>query len=175
LKGFALLPNKLLPLPKPGVSPFFNACFAYLSQMMLDERYDFAALENIPDCIKYEYPSSNIDFRIPNGLEELVVVELNLSRALETLGKDCFELSYNRWDRVKMDLSQGWCYMPWMYISEEYGPTLMDGRHRIVALMRILKIDRCPFLVEPEYVEAIKDFDNSVIPVGEYKKNWNRK
>jgi len=140
--------------------------------MMPDERYDFVALENIPDCVKYEYPSAALDFRTPMGLEDFAIVELNLSRALETLADDRFRLSFNRWDNVKRDLSQGWCYMPWMYVSEEYGPSLMDGRHRIVAMMRILKMERCPFLAKPQYVDAIMEFDKSIIPVGEYRENY---
>ena len=103
------------------------------------EPYDLGSLEAVPDCRKYTYPPlERIEFRRAFGFtnpRQYVEVRLSLSKiALRTT--NLFELTPKRYDAVKHELSAGWLYMPWVDV-ERGRAILVDGRHRIVALMKL--------------------------------------
>lgn len=146
---------------QPGVSSYFTSRFATTDGhgAFGDERYCFPSLESIPDTVRFTFSKSDLDFRVPPGMQDAAVVDLPLLPALETLpGEDRFDLSCERWGRVLQDLSEGWCYMPWMTHSPEDGVCLMDGRHRIVAMMRFMGRSTAPFVVSRKHLAAVTVF-----------------
>ncbi|SFI01599.1 hypothetical protein SAMN04487959_114134 [Modicisalibacter xianhensis] len=123
------------------------------------EWYNFKSLENLPPySCKYELdPDNPLSFRRPPGTKDFYVIELPLRAALETMEEEeQFLLNPARWNNVTRDLSEGWCYHPWMSALPGGRPTLQNGRHRIVTMMRLLGMTSAPFVVEPEHIAAVK-------------------
>ncbi|MEL7968079.1 hypothetical protein AAG587_17050 [Vreelandella neptunia] len=151
----------LPPVPE-GISAYF------FMRMCTDafcedgsEWYDFQSLDNLPPySCKYELDIDNpISFRRPPGTEGFHVIELPLRLALETMEEeDQYSLNPARWNKVVLDLSEGWCYHPWMSAVPGGRPTLQDGRHRIITMMKLLGMSSAPFIVEPEHVAAVKSW-----------------
>jgi hypothetical protein len=104
----------------------------------------FSNINEIPDCNKYSYPNKfNIGFEVPPGLNHesvYKVARMSVEKIFHISPFDFLDLHPVRYDRVKEDLSNGFCYMPWMSYKadnqREYA-TIQDGRHRIVALLKL--------------------------------------
>lgn len=146
----------MLPPAPPGVSPYFYTMFATKHTDDGREWYKFSSIDAIPPEIFYEYPTRDLDFRRAHGHSEFEIITLDLKQALDALPPgDGLTLNPARWCRVRQDLSAGWTYMPWMG-SDEGKPSLIDGRHRIVAMMKFLQLETAPFVVESCYAPAIR-------------------
>ncbi|SPD46709.1 conserved protein of unknown function [Cupriavidus neocaledonicus] len=121
-----------------------------------DEWYLFPSISSLPPCMVYDF-RSDIKFELPPGCGDFEVVEIELSNALSALPvDDQLYLNPGRWSDVKKDLSEGWCYTPEMTLCEDGKPKLMNGRHRTVAMIRLLGLDYAQFAVPKEMVGAVR-------------------
>jgi hypothetical protein len=147
--------KKLPPVPK-GVSMYFYLRFAGGGETFGDEWYRFESLEDMPPCLKHDYPTRDLDFRIPPQCRSFELVTIDLRSALATLPEDeRLNLNPARWSRVRRDLSEGWCYTPWMGVEEGH-VRLTDGRHRIVAMMKFLDLEYATFSVPFEHLATVR-------------------
>lgn len=149
---------------KPGVSPFFHMSFSFVSDPENAGRdwYNFGCIENMPSCLKFKYPHNEIEFRIPPGSQNKSLLMIDIWAVIQTIPyEDRFHLNVARWDRVKSDLSDGWCYSPWVTVDSKSGtPELMDGRHRMVALLKFTEHRKIPFIVDTENQSLVENFFN---------------
>ncbi|MGP8289221.1 hypothetical protein ACT3OH_02990 [Vreelandella zhanjiangensis] len=149
----------LPPIPEDVSSYFFMRMCTDAFADDASEWYDFMALENLPpySCVYELNVHSPIEFRYPDGTEGFQVIELPLQAAIETMEKEeRFNVNPLRWNRVIRDLSEGWCYYPWMTRAHRTRPELQDGRHRILVMMKLLGMKSAPFVVAEEDVETVK-------------------
>ena len=108
------MPVKRLPPVPAGVSMYFYMRFA-----AGDEWYRFKTMADMPPCLKHDYPTRDLEFRVPPLCHSFEIVTIDLRAALATL-PDNEQLNLNpaRWSRVRRDLSEGWCYTPWMGVEQ---------------------------------------------------------
>ena len=143
------------PVPD-GVSMYFYMKFAAGNETFGDEWYRFRTIEDMPPCLKHDYPTRDLDFRVPPECNGFQLVTIDLRSALDTLSpNERLHLNPARWSRVRRALSEGWCDTPWMG-AEQGRAKLTDGRHRIVAMMKFLQFDYAPFSVPREHVEVVR-------------------
>lgn len=158
-------PTRLYPYPPDEVSAyfFFRMCDdAYPDDA--SEWHDFKKFGNLPsECFKYDLATAPpIEFCRPPGTDSFCIIDLPLQEVHQTIPDDQrFYLNPARWDRVKKQLADGRCEHPWVSFNGAY-PMLMDGRHRIVAMIRLLGMTTAPFVVEAEHLPAIQDWSNSL-------------
>jgi len=139
----------------PGISMYFYQRFAGGGTEPGDEWYRFEAIDDIPPCALYTFPFQTLNFKVPPLCHGDELVTIHLQDALDTLAHDeRLNLNPARWSRVKRDLSQGWCYTPFMGF-EDGSPLLTNGRHRVVAMMKFLGMEYATFSVPPENVDAV--------------------
>lgn len=120
------------------------------------EKTQFFSLDSVPDCEKYKYPSKEtVKFCMPpgfNGDDTVRVAEMSLQRIFNADPLFFLDLHPTRFDRVKNDLSNRFCYYLWMSYQKdnkkEYAK-VMDGRHRIVAMLKI-GWGKAPFIYPKE-------------------------
>jgi hypothetical protein len=159
---------KPIPTIPEGISSYlFVRMCADMSPDDGSEWCDFKALDNLPpySCKYVLDPDTPLVFRRPPGTEDFTIVKLPLSAALECLEEDeRFNLNPARWDRVKRQLSEGGCEYPWMSALPGGRPMLQDGRHRIVAMMRLLGKTTAPFIVEKRHLASIKAWPAFQLP-----------
>jgi len=135
---------------------YFYMKFAAGGETFGDEWYRFRSMEDLPPCMKYDYPTRELEFRIPPLCRDFELVTIHLQSALDTMPpNERLHLNPARWSKVRRDLSDGWCYTPYMGLDEGE-VALTDGRHRIVAMMKFLQLEYAPFSVPPEYVDAVR-------------------
>ncbi|VVD30911.1 hypothetical protein [Paraburkholderia dioscoreae] len=148
--------TKTLPPVPAGVSMYFYMKFALGGEEFGDEWYRFPTLEDLPPCLKHDYPTRELQFRVPPNCTGFESVTIELQSALDTMPpEDRLHLNPARWSKVKRDLSNGWCYTPYMGL-ETGAASLTDGRHRIVAMMKLLQLEYAPFSVPREHVDAVR-------------------
>lgn len=143
------------------LSGYYSLRFSANTDLTIgDEWYNWHALENLPACQVFQFPpASELRFRLSPVAEagEFAIIEIPLQAALDTmLPQMRYQLNPYRWHRVKQQLSQGEIENPEMGYGYS-GADLMDGRHRIVAMMRLMGMDRAPFAVHPDRAEAVRD------------------
>jgi hypothetical protein len=120
------------------------------------EKYDFKTLENVPGYCLLPVPSE-LKFSHPKGMENCPVLELPLRVVLETRDEeDRFCLHPDRWHFIKKELSEGQCVYPWIGVNPGGRPYLEDGRHRIVYMLRIMGLEKAPFVMRPEHLAAVR-------------------
>ncbi|WP_319640837.1 hypothetical protein [Ralstonia pickettii] len=147
--------KKMPPLPA-GMSMYFYIRFAAGDETVGDEWYRFKTMADMPPCLKHDYPTRDLEFRVPPLCRSFETVTIHLRSALATLPEsEQLNLNPARWSRVRRDLSEGWCYTPWMSVQQGRA-RLMDGRHRIVAMMKFLELEYAEFSVEPEHLAAVR-------------------
>lgn len=152
-----------LPIPpKPAnVSLFFFMRF-YANKDLLtgSDWYDWTTIADIPPCGLFEFPAAaELKFYFAPANFDFEVITLPLISALETMSpSDRFNLNPLRWHRVKEQLSTGEIEYPEMTVGRDGCPSLMDGRHRIVAMMRLMGMESAPFAVEPKHAEIVRTF-----------------
>jgi hypothetical protein len=121
-----------------SIEELFAKCPAHLNDMA-GKAYDLGSFEAVPDCRKYSFPPlERIEFRRAFGFtnpRQYVEVRLSLPKLAQRV-TNLFVLTPKRFDAVKRELSAGWMYMPWVDV-ERGRALLVDGRHRIVALMKL--------------------------------------
>lgn len=151
-----------LPIPeKPeNVSLFFFHRF-YANRDMLtgSDWYDWKTITDIPPCGLFDFPpSAELKFDFAPANADFEIITLPLIGALNTMcPEDRFHLNPLRWHRVKKQLSNGLIEYPEMTVSND-APSLMDGRHRIVAMMRLMAMESAPFAVNPKHAEVVRSF-----------------
>lgn len=135
---------------------YFYMRFAAGDETIGDEWYRFKTMADMPPCLKHDYPTRDLEFRVPPLCRSFEIVTIDLRAALATL-PDNEQLNLNpaRWSRVRRDLSEGWCYTPWMGV-EQGRASLTDGRHRIVAMMKFLELEYAEFAVQPEHIATVR-------------------
>ena len=147
--------KKLPPLPA-GVSMYFYIRFAAGDETVGDEWYRFKTMADMPPCLKHDYPTRDLEFRVPPVCRSFERVTLDLRSALATMPYDeQLNLNPARWSRVCRDLSEGWCYTPWMGV-EQGRARLTDGRHRVVAMMKLLELESAVFSVPAEHLATVR-------------------
>lgn len=114
----------------------------------------FPDFETIPLCEKYNYPQelNDLKFIFPVENEEWEVFTVNGLKLLSSLGPDTLTISPIKWDRVNKLISGG--YIEYPEATPEAG--ICDGRHRILALMKIYNIITIPCVVEKEHVDYFR-------------------
>ncbi|MCP3927275.1 MAG: ParB N-terminal domain-containing protein [Desulfobacterales bacterium] len=118
-------------------------------------KIQFQSIDQVPVCTKYEY-QKEINY-IPKTMGHIREQSVNTLQLLNVLNSDPqFHLDLHpvRYDIVKSAISRGEIDMPWMTIKENGKIELMDGRHRLVALIKA-GIEECPFIMEKEHEERI--------------------
>jgi len=154
--------SKILDEPKYGISLFSHIQFSSLNDPRNsgNDWYNFGCLENIPSSVKYNFLQTDIDFIQPPGTSNMVDMRIDLWEGIALMHyEDRFFLNPVRWDRVKRDLCDGWCYKPWISYDEECGkPFLMDGRHRIVSLLKFTNLTTGTFVIEKKYINYIYQY-----------------
>lgn len=153
---------------KEGVSLFSFVQFASLQERQIsgNDWYNFKAIENLPNDLKYNIRSdSPIEFKKAPSQETFVSVELNINDVLSIFDPvDVFNLNPVRWDNVKKDLNDGWCFSPWVYFKDGEAQ-LMDGRHRLIALQKYTELTHIPVVIEEKFVNDVlsylKDLNSS--------------
>lgn len=116
------------------------------------EKTQFPSLESVPECEKYKYPRKEmVQFEMPPGFkgdDTICVAEMSLRRIFGEDPLFFLDLHPARFDKVKDDLSNGFCYYLWMSHNKddlrEYA-RVMDGRHRLVAMLK-LGWEAAPFI-----------------------------
>ncbi|CAE6840182.1 hypothetical protein [Paraburkholderia aspalathi] len=150
------MPTQTLPPVPDGVSMYFYMKFAAGNETFGDEWYRFRTMNDMPPCLKHDYPTRDIEFRVPPICKGFQLITIDLQSALDTMPpNERLHLNPARWSRVRRDLSEGWCYTPWMGV-EQGKASLTDGRHRIVAMMKFLQLEYAPFAVPLQHVEAVR-------------------
>jgi hypothetical protein len=116
-------------------------------------RYNFGSIDAIPGCEIFRFdPSKPLKFKKQPGCSNYEIIELPLLAALDLLGDDKFEMHPPRWYRVKKQISEkGEIEYPWICSSATGSVSLMDGRHRIIAMIKFLGMTHAPFIVEPDH------------------------
>lgn len=121
--------------------------------------YNWKDINNIPECSLFDYAGIVLDFKRPPVAESFDIIELPLKEVLSTLGKNCFVLSPNRWHRVRKQIAQGLIEYPEITVSSQTNkPKLMDGRHRIIAMIKFLGLEKAPFVCYPPDTETVKQY-----------------
>ena len=150
------MPVKILPPVPAGGSMYFHIRFAAGDESIGDEWYRFKTIADMPPCLKHDYPTRDLEFRVPSLCRGFELITIDLRSALATLPNDeQLNLNPARWRRVRRDLSEGWCYTPWMGV-EQGRARLTDGRHRIVAMMKLLELEHATFSVPLEQLATIR-------------------
>ncbi|MGC0015067.1 hypothetical protein ACPPTR_06110 [Ralstonia pseudosolanacearum] len=150
------MPVKKMPPVPAGMSMYFYIRFAAGDETVGDEWYRFKTMADMPPCLKHDYPTRDLEFRVPPLCHSFEIVTIDLRSALETLPADeQLNLNPARWSRVRQDLSEGWCYTPWMGVADGRA-SLTDGRHRIVAMMKFLGLEYAQFSVQPEDLATVR-------------------
>jgi len=152
------MPASKLPQTIPSdISQYFFLRFASGNADIGDEWYRFDKIESIPTCLKHDFPTRELEFRVPPICLDFKIMTVNLQDALNTLpSSERLNLNPARWSNVKRDLSRGWCFTPWIGI-EDGRARLTDGRHRIVAMLKFLQLEYATFSVNPDDFKAVQD------------------
>lgn len=147
--------------PKPdNVSLFFFRRFWANTDLSVgNDWYNWKNIENIPTCGLFDFPpATELEFYPAPANVDFEFIELPLHEALSTLDDEMrFELNPLRWHRVKKMLSDGRIEYPEMTLNKEGSPVLMDGRHRIVAMIKLMDMQSAPFAVAPEHLQAVRN------------------
>lgn len=140
------------------------------------DEFRWPSIFEIPDCQKYNINYQIFpEFTLPIGKSNCIRIILPIWEVLSSLKNDALLLRTFRWDRVKSQLSNGTieypevCFDDGSPIQDLLNPTslnisgqerlsLLDGRHRLVALMRFYKAEEAPFICEPNEFEKIIQF-----------------
>ena len=144
-----------------GVSLFSFIQFASLQdpEKSGSDWYNFKSLENLPNDLKYNIKSDAIiEFKKAPNNQSLVSVELSITDVLNIFDPlDLFDLNPVRWDNVKKDLNNGWCYSPWVFFKDGEAQ-LMNGRHRLIALLKFTLLTRIPVVIEKKHVNNVLNY-----------------
>lgn len=80
-----------------------------------------------------------------------------IAAALALLGDEAYELHSERWYNVRKQFStQNKTHYPWLYVNTEGDVCLMDGRHRLVAMMKLKGMQYACVQVEPSMREQVQ-------------------
>lgn len=143
---------------KNGVSLFSFLQFASLQdpENSGNDWYNFKSLENLPNDLKYNIKSNiSIVFKKAPSQEAFESVELCIKDIINLFDPlDIFYLNPVRWDNVKKDLNNGWCYSPWVFFKDGEAQ-LMDGRHRLIALLKFTEMTHIPIAIEKQHVNNV--------------------
>lgn len=122
--------------------------------------YRWDNVENIPDCKKYTLKNlEDVEFVPDCGYQDYVKVRLPIWDVLSSLREDALLLRVFRWNRVKSHFSEGKVHYPIVYFNkDDEKPSLGDGRHRLVALMRFYGATEADFLCDPDHYGRIYQF-----------------
>lgn len=140
---------------------FFSSIFSGYCNPAYNTSYNWKSIDNIPNCELFKITNKNITFTKPPIAVAMNfdVIELPLHEVLKTLGDDSCVLSPQRWLRVREQLSKSSIEYPEITLDlSSNTPMLMDGRHRIVAMIKFLKMESAPFVCNPDYTEIVKSF-----------------
>lgn len=150
----------LPPAPPECSMYFWVRFFANADPTIGDEWYNWKALENLPPCGHFDFAQGgSLSFRFAPSTRDFEVVELPILAVLEMMEADQrFNLNPARWHRVKNQIHIGSIEYPWVTANRSGHPSLMDGRHRLVAMMKFLGLSHAPFVVESKHVEAVKRY-----------------
>lgn len=119
-------------------------------------KYNFLSIENIPRCGLFEYSLESIQFKPDAGNSDFSVIYVPIKPALELLDDYCEIHSY-KWYRTRKNISlNNVIHYPWLSIDSENDVFLMDGRHRLLALLLLKGLSHAPVNVESHHVEQIK-------------------
>ncbi len=145
----------------PESLEFFSNLFSNYCNPSYNKFYNWKSITNIPDCKLFKITNKNINFTKPPiaVAANFDVIELPLYAVLKTLGDDYCVLSPQRWHRVREQLSNSNIEYPEITLDlNSNTPVLMDGRHRIIAMIKFLKMETAPFVCNPYYTEIVKNF-----------------
>lgn len=125
-------------------------------------KINFSNIENIPKCELFSYSNKPLEFISVPGNNEFSVINVPIKAALELMDESAYEIHSERWYRVRKQFSQSnITHFPWIYINTDGKVALMDGRHRLIAMMLFKGMESVPVQVEPNLVEEIqKYFEN---------------
>lgn len=106
-------------------------------------KIQFVSIGQIPDCTKYKYPDfEDLQFYCEGSEDAFNVVYLDGEDVLKAMEEEAFNICPIRWDRVKSYISSGKVAYPEVQRNQE----IMNGRHRTLALMKIYKNKKIPFI-----------------------------
>ena len=145
-----------------SLPPFIIAEF---SNHNFDEKPVFGRKENfkdltyIPECCIFSYSDAPLEFISAPANEDFEVIEVPIKDALALLDDEAFELHSERWYKVRKQFSkENRTHYPWIYVNTEGEVRLMDGRHRLIAMMLFKGMEFAPVQVEPSMVDQVKAY-----------------
>lgn len=119
---------------------------------------DFKKIDNIPECGLFLYSDEPLSFIPSLANEDFTIIELPIKGVLDLLAEEAFIIHSERWYKVRKQFSVlNQTHYPWVYVDEETNEVrLMDGRHRLIAMLKLKKMQVVPVQVEPAMVDRVK-------------------
>ena len=119
-------------------------------------KHNFLRIENIPKCGLFEYSLESLRYEPDEGNSSFSVIHVPIKLALELLDDHCEIHSY-KWFKVRRNISlNNVMHYPWLSVDSDNQVFLMDGRHRLLAMLLIKGLSHTPVNVEPHHEERVK-------------------
>lgn len=120
---------------------------------------NFKALENIPECCIFSYSDEPLEFISAPANDDFEIIEVPIKDVLAFLDDEAYELHSERWYKVRKQFSkENKTHYPWVYIDSEGEVGLMDGRHRLVAMLMFKGMEFAPVQVDRSMVNQVKEY-----------------
>jgi hypothetical protein len=120
---------------------------------------NFGDLSNIPECSIFSYTDTPLEFISPAGNDDFEVIEVPIKDVLNLLGDEAYEIHSERWYKVRKQFSQeNKTHFPWVYVDMDGEVQLMNGRHRLIAMLTCKGMETTPIQVEPPMVAQVKAY-----------------
>ncbi|HCA5183399.1 TPA: hypothetical protein MW242_003032 [Acinetobacter baumannii] len=125
---------------------------------------NFCNLKNIPDCSLFKFTNEPLKFISDPVNEGFEIIEVPIRAALDLLDDKAYELHSERWFKVRKQFSlENETHFPWIFINSDGEVQLMDGRHRLVAMMLFKNMEFAPVQVEPSMLAQVKKYFDEVL------------
>lgn len=128
-------------------------------QQIFGRKENFKALENVPECCIFTYSDEPLEFMSVPANDDFEIIEVPIKDALALLDDEAYELHSERWYKVRKQFSsENRTHYPWIYVNSKGEVRLMDGRHRLVAMLMFKGMEFAPVQVQPSMVDQVKAY-----------------
>lgn len=146
-----------MSLPPFIVAEFSNHNFDEFP--IFGRKENFKDLNNIPECCIFTYSDEPLEFISEPANKEFEVFEVPIKDALALLDDEAYEIHSERWYKVRKQFSkENKTHYPWLYVNTDGEVDIMDGRHRLIAMMLLKGMEFAPVQVEPSMVDQVKAY-----------------
>ena len=138
------------------------SCHKFDEEPLFGRKMNFGYLCDIPKCCIFSYSDTPLQFISVPGNENFEIIEVSIKDALNLLGGDAYEIHSERWYKVRKQFSkENKTHFPWVYVDSDGEVQLMDGRHRLIAMMMFKGMEVAPIQVESSVVAQVKAYFDS--------------